>query len=562
MTTEIHKPASTGAVRSPHLFLITTAILALVLSTLPYVIGYVGTPSGEYLWAGTSPSDFGVYLAWMRAAADGSLRDPHLFAGGHPGMLINPVYLAMGIVSRLPGLTGAFVYHVSRIAFGALLLYVLWRFVRLCSPDTLVRRLAFLFLCFSSGFGWCLGWLPLKYWSIDRWQPEAFTFLSLYSYPHFCVALILQVSILGLLVKAVSTERWPYALAAGVCGCLLAIIHTYDIITVACIWFVYALAQGFVRLGDSAQRARSWSMGIIAGLLTAPGIAYIYMAMRSDRVFAARIAEPTLSAPLYTVLIGYGGVLLLAIVGTRRLFGSQPDAQPRTTAFGLLPIWAIINLAVSYFPVIFQRKMLQGEHVALCVLAAVGAAYWLRRRFPDLDWGRLRWPEVALTAFLSVGSLVYLYHDTRDILAGVEQGRYRSTLTAPEVDALAWVRKNTPPGAVVQPVPFVDKRMKLSAGLDNTVALFTPGLTGRAVYAGHWAETPDFDQRIADVQRLTRPSTIPKDTVAALDASGIAYFIYSETSAGAAPAVPVYMRLVYANQGAAVYMVDRRTLTN
>src|ERR1700751_4618875 len=125
MSTTSGASATSHSDRCPRVFLVITSGVALVLSTLPYVIGYVGRRSGVYLWAGTSPSDYAVYLAWIRAAADGSLRDPHLFAGGHPGMLINPIYWVMGVIVKLTGLSGAAVYHGARAVFGALLLYTL-----------------------------------------------------------------------------------------------------------------------------------------------------------------------------------------------------------------------------------------------------------------------------------------------------------------------------------------------------------------------------------------------------------------------------------------------------
>jgi len=532
--------------QSPRVFLIVTSIVALVLSTLPYVIGYCGRRSGVYLWAGTSPSDYAVYLAWIRAAADGSVRDPHLFAGGHPGMLINPIYWLMGVIVKLTGLSGAAVYHGARVVFGAGLLYTLWRFVRLCTPDPLTRRLAFLFLCFSSGFGWCLGWLPLKYWSIDRWQPEAFTFLSLYSYPHFCAALALQVATIGFLLKTVTSGRYKYAVGAGLCALTLSIVHTYDVITLVCIWLAYAAAPRSGQPEDNVHRRRAWLGGLLAGALTAPGIAYIYLAMRTDSVFAQRVNEPTLSFGLYTILIGYGGVLLLAILGMR-LVAKEPQQMANVEAGPLLSIWAVVNVAVSYLPVLFQRKMLQGEHVALCVLAAVGAAYLLRSRLPGVDWRRPRLAELLLTAFLSIGSFLYLARDTRDILSGVEQRRYRSTLSTAEFDALRWVRANTAADAVIQPVPWRDK--STGKDIDDTLALFAPGITGRAVYAGHWAETPDFDARVDDVFKMAYGA----NGGAAAGKPGIAYFIFSQP--GGPKPVDGRFQLLYSNAGAAVYAV-------
>lgn len=557
-------PKLTGGQADERLLPVFAGLLALIAASLPYAIGYWGRRHGVYLWAGTSPSDFAVYLAWIHAASLGSLRDPHLFAGGHPGMLINPVYWVMGTVCALTGLSGTLVYHVSRVALGAALLYVLWRFVRMCLPDPLARRLAFLFLCFSSGFGWCLGWLPLHWWSIDRWQPEAFTFLSLYSYPHFCVALILQVAIVGLLMKSIMTGHARYSVGAGLCGLLLAIIHTYDIISIGLVWIVYAFAPA---TAEGPARSRLARATLVAGAVTLPGLIYIYQAMRTDRVFAQRVAEPTLSYPLYTILIGYGGVLLLAIVGTRLLARKTVASITGSREIDtILPIWAVVNIAASYLPVLFQRKLLQGAHVPLCLLAAIGAAHLLRRYWPARNWRRLTTIEIALTVFLSAGSALYLYLDTRDILAGFEQRRYRSTLLTGEMSAMRWVARNTPRGAVVQAVPWVSTDGEKPS--DTTLALFLPGLTGRPEYAGHWAETPDFDARTADLIKFAFPrsshSWSGADRAAFLRQSRIAYLVFSQKRdpavdagfVGNRPAIDgVVVTRAYGNADADVYRV-------
>jgi len=549
--------------KSPRIFLVVTSLLALAAASSPYVVGYFSVKRGVYTWAGTSPSDFAVYLAWMRTASLGGFRDQHLFAGGHAGMLINPVYWLLGAVCGVTGLPGFAVYHIGRILFGAVLLYVLWRFVRFCTDDPLTRRLAFLFLCFSSGFGWFLAFLT-RYWSIDRWQPEAFTLLCLYTYPHFCVALILQVCTLGLMMKSELTGQTKYAVAAGLCAGLLAVEHTYDVITVAAVWLVYVASPPAAawRVGGRVGSLRNH---LLAGLCALPGVVYIAQAWHADREFAARVNVATLSLPLPSVLIGYGGVLLLAITGAYFVMRRDPTlCDPRVTPpIGLLlVVWAVVNMAISYVPVAFQRKLLQGEHIPLCILAAVGAACLLRQRLPDRTWDGVRVPEMALALFLSVGSVLYLAKDTRVIMSGRQQKVYRSSLLPGEVAALNWVGKQ---GTVIsQPIPWVKVgpgvgQLKIS---DTTLALYVPGLTGRAVYCGHWAETPDFDERIADVQKIASVSTSDVERRSLLRKTGITYLIFSQThdpigvnAYGVVLAHDHTFMKVYANADAEVYQV-------
>jgi len=561
-------PHESPAGKTPRAFLIVVSLLALAVSTTPYVVGYFSVKGGMYLWAGTSPSDFAVYLAWMRTASHGGFRDLHLFAGGHAGMLINPVYWFLGAVSGLTRLPCFIVYHIGRIGFGAGLLYVLWRLVRAATSDPLTRRLAFLFLCFSSGFGWFLGFLT-PYPSIDRWQPEAFTLLSLYTYPHFCAAIALQVCFLGLMIKSDLTGQAKYAALAGLCLGLLAIEHTYDAITVV------AIRLAYMALSPAAWRAGGWKVSLRnhlpAGLCSLPGVLYIGYVWHADKVFAVR-NNVMLSMPLPSVLIGYGGVLLLAIVGAYVVLREDSvPCNPGTNApMGrLLVVWSVVNIAVSYIPVAFQRKLIQGEHVALSILAAVGAACLLRRAFPRWTWDRVRFPEIALALFLAIGSMVYLYRDTGVITQTASvHTLFRSTLTDGEAKALDWVDNHTARSDVIQPIPW---RLRMTGrGIrvaDMTLGLFVPGITGRPVYCAHWAETPDLTKRLDDVRRIIDPSTPDAERLQLLRMSKIAYLIVSPTqdpsSTAALAATSAedggrQMREVYANVDVAIYQVLAR----
>ncbi|MGO8673297.1 MAG: hypothetical protein ACLQVD_18295 [Capsulimonadaceae bacterium] len=572
-----NRSSDNSAPPSTRAFAIFVSLCALALASWPYMAGYLAHRSGRYLWAGTSVSDFAVYLAWIREARDGFWRDQHLFAGGRPGMPINPVYWVLGVISRATEISPTAAYHVGRVLCGALLLAVLWRFVRMALLDPLERRLAFLFLCFSSGFGWLLGFLSPHQLSIDMWQPEAFTFLSLYTYPHFCLSLALQVAILALLLKSDLTGDARYAAGAGLCGALLAAEHAYDVVTVAAIWAAYAMSP--LAAGWRASPQQSMRNHLIAVLLACPGVLYILVSLRLDRVFASRDVV-TLSLPLHTILIGYGGLLLLAVYGACLVLASlrgaaRTDAssspfplgggEPERAGIGshiparfLLVVWSVVNVAVSYLPVDFQRKMLQGEHVALSLLAAVGAAQLLRRVFPAGSWDSLRWPEIALAAFLSIGSIVYLQRDVRDVRTGVQQGMFRPALSMDESRVMAWVERNTPARAVVQPVPSVIRDKRGRDVDDLTLSLLTPGLTGRAVYYAHWSETPDFAERRRNLDAILRADTPEIDRTNRIEQTGISYWIVTPDARTRGAAQPFDFRspsfqAVFHCAGACVY---------
>jgi hypothetical protein len=341
--------------------------LVAVLSTLvPYLIGASLSDGRRFMWFGYNLDDSCNYLSWMRQAAEGSYRALNLFTTDtQHGMALNPLFLILGRIAGWTHLPLTAVYHGSRLLFGLALLRLVWIFIVLTVADARARKLGFLFVCFSSG----LGWLPI-WWSspplqtpIDKWQPEAITYLSLYLSPLFCFAMALQVGILILLFSGTRTGRIRYAVGAGLCGLALGAVHTYDVASLAAVWIVYLIFHTFLSSrSDSANRFTPWLQAGVAGLITAPSILYIYLQLMSEAVFRARAEVPTMSPLPFWIFMGYGLTALLAMAACvllcKRKRAASADDLPTPPARWtsgpdaalLLIVWAVVNCAVAYVP--------------------------------------------------------------------------------------------------------------------------------------------------------------------------------------------------------------------
>ncbi|MDH7568021.1 MAG: hypothetical protein QHJ73_00345, partial [Armatimonadota bacterium] len=141
---------------------------------------------------------------------------------------------------------------------------------------------------------------------------------------------------------------------------------------------------------------------------------------------------------------------------------------------GFLVIWAAVTLAMTYVPVSFQRKMIEGVHIPLSILAASG---WLalgrRWRVPARIW-------MAVLLFLTLPSNLALMADSvRRLITnnaeGVAQQLPPYYLDADERGALDWLAAHARPEDVVLSTP----------ALGN----YIPPYTGATAYASHWAET-------------------------------------------------------------------------
>src|SRR5881409_3551854 len=122
----------------------------------------------------------------MRQAEQGQFFLLNLFTSDpQSGLTINLFFWILGLLGRVTHLPLALIYHLARFGFGALLLVLVYHLTAFLTEDRLTRRAAFGFTALSSGLGWVtypsLQVRNTQRFSIDVWQPEAITFLSLYA---------------------------------------------------------------------------------------------------------------------------------------------------------------------------------------------------------------------------------------------------------------------------------------------------------------------------------------------------------------------------------------------
>ncbi len=570
-------------------FVVPVILLALVLSTIPYLLGFLQSHGRHYMWLGYNLDDACVYLSWMRQAMHGSLQQHNLFTtDSQPAMLANPLFYTLGVIAGLTHLQPITMFHVSRLVFGAIMLYTGWRLICELLDDRAARRWAMLLLCFGAGFGWIPGLWPSAGGSIfstpvDTWQPEAITFLSLYLSPLFTFSMWLQIAVMLQLVRSHRQQSMRCAVFAGIGGAVIGLSHTYDIVGIAFTWLAYLAVCTF---RNRQAVAGDILRATVAGVITLPGVAVIAWELHTNKVFHDRAAVATLSASPVWVLMGYGLLFILALIPvisvaksnnhSSNLDDSATQTKPgnqSTDSVLFLVCWATMQIAVAYLPVAFQRKMLQGEHIPIAILAGAGAA-WL---FGQMTRSTPQFRAVCQTVLLVVCALTnvrFLLRDVKDASADqVQTGQQRPYLTNGELQAIQWIKKNTPATAAIQPLPWVrlittPSGAEKIAPTDMSDACFLPGMTDRHVYCGHWGETPDYGGKLARIVRFALPTTTDAHRIAMLRRMRVQYIVFTQKDPGDTSApqlapmfcglipVPAYLQRVYGNARADVYRVN------
>ncbi len=575
-------PSESTQEKSSYRWPVVISAFTMLLTLIPYLIGQSFADTRKFMWLSYNLDDSCVYLSWMRQAADGSWKALNLFTtDSQKGMLINPLFLLLGKFAALTHIPLIGVYHGSRILFGFVLLLSVWSLLSAVIQDDRTRKLAFLFVCFSSGLGWIpsLWEIPAIQAPIDTWQPEAITFLSLYLSPLFAFSLALQVNILRLLLEADRTHSYRPAVAAGMFGSLLGLTHSYDILSLFAVRGCYILFQ-FISQKDKKAVLSSLYRGIVFGLLTLPSVLYMYLQFQNDPVFRARANVPTLAPHITWVLLGYGVTMILAItvvvLVSRKRAGDNIEEITLTTknSFKFLCIWMVVNILVSYLPhAAFQRKLMQGAHFPVAILAGVGASL-LFNRIKALSSARMFWIAASvLTLFLSITNFRFVLRDIQNYVSNRSQTlQQRPYLLPGEIEALDWIHDNTPANTAIQPMPYMTKvevepGKFISYASDFSIACFTPGLIHRAVYCGHWGETPDYRVKRKEISSIGSARMSDFDRLELLKKMKVKYLVFSQKSASDESAddlmplfrgrlpLPSYLKLIHSNTDADVYEI-------
>ncbi len=494
------------------------ALALAILTSLPYIWALITQRYGyQYLGFVYNPDEPNVHLSWIRQAKEGALFFRNEFTSEpHVGHFFNLFMLALGRLAALLKVSPYAVWAGARVlasiglclaAYGAMV--PLTRSVRL-------RRQGLVVVALSAGLGWLVvAWgLPLDVVDVEpnRVMPEAITFLSLYLNPLFSSSMLLLLGAMVCGAAALSRQRWLPAVAAGLLGLLLANVHTYDVIPLGLVLTAWLIDLS-VREGWSWRR-----LGMLAVIFALLGPAVVYQAqlIRGDALYAAKANTVTASPPVLAMLLSYGLLLPLAAVGGRRA------VVMRNEAGRFFCYWAVLHFLCAYLPASlfpFQRKMIEGFHLPLAMLATLGlrqSARWLARGvalgasaqqlrqygrahpvLADIAARRLAWqgPLTLLLLFVLMPSNLVFVGST---LANLRTnnldkiGVLMPPFSLPQVDlaALGWLGKNSDRKSVVLCMPLVGN--------------YVPSLIGRTVYVGHWAETINYGTKLNEFARFMK----------------------------------------------------------
>jgi hypothetical protein len=517
--------------------------LTVAITWLPYLFGWLITPPNmRYFWLIYNPDDQNVHLMWARQAMDGAWRFHDLYTTEpHPGLFVHLYALALGWFCRFTHIPLHFAYQLFRTLVAIFFLVVAFRWGDELLPDPRARNAFAVFVAFSSG----LGWLPVLYWwqtgqrppfffvdvSPELTMPEANSFLSLAVAPLAALGpalVIVTLRQLQCLAKGEGKAATPIATAA-LCGALVANIHTYAAIPMllaVAFWFAIRLVQ---RHCFEFRLAFFVVVALFPCLLVLIAQALIFS---RDPAFAEKAATPTLTPSPFILLGSYGIVGILALCGLPIAIHRWRAGEEKW----LMPLsWFLALLVAIHLPVSFQRKMIEGLHVALCLLAALAWSEWAQR----FRWLEHRWALIALVLLTVPSQVTFLalngYWLVNNNLLPERRLQPPYFLAERHLRLLAWIERHS----------AKDDALLCHPMLGN----YVPPLTGRKVFLGHWAETLRFAEKLRQAMAVWQGQLRPEEAAQFFERHHLRYALETDFERGAASgktALSRYGSLVFA----------------
>ena len=466
-------PQASPALRSVRVFRLGWTAVVVLLTSVPYLLNWFWTPHGfHYTWiVPPYPEDSFAYLAWSQQAAHGSLLF-HLkyTALPHSAFLFQPFFLLCGWLSRLLACDIGVVHWVVKAVGVVLFLMTFYGYTDYLGLDPLESIVASILLGTSAGLGGLFVFFDLgrvlRIVPVDLWLVDANTYWSLLWNPLFPYSLTLLLLVIYWADRGTRDARKSDLWLSGVASGALTLIHPYS----QPVLFAFALLATVVR-----RRAKA--LGYLGRYLAALLPFVLYVALVSElHPLASRhrslgeMRSPSVAA----YALGFGIPLLLAAAGL------AVGRGPVLRRYWQVVVWFVLSLALSYLPIWFQRKLIFGAHVPLCILAAISFALLLSKA----TGARLRpWAAAGAAVILLpllTSTSVYLLASQRTQVRDNADGSY--FISDEMMQGLEFLRATSRQDDIVLATPATSRLI--------------PAFSGNTVVWGHWAQAVDREERL------------------------------------------------------------------
>lgn len=528
--------------------------LILIAATSFWLIyGWLSTPAGFYFLGlnSLSPGDTYVYFSYLEQIKQGNLFLKDLYTSESQNYYLNIFWLPSGLMAKIFNLSNLLAYQLVRIFLLIVFLFLLYLFISYFFQEKRKRKICFIFLISSSGLGFLLS--PFLYhfyyltkgyanWPIDLWVAEANTFLTLYQSPLKIASLGLIVLIFFSFLLAIEKNKVKYSLVTGFSGLLLFHFHPFHIVTC---YFILAAFSFYLFLANKVNKKDLIKHLLIFIVLSLPSVIYYWLLVNFDPNIKIKYQQNLCLSPSWLMtIVGYGLLIPLAIAGILNFLKIEFWQEEKKV---FLLIWLISQTILIYLPFKFQRRLSEGLHIIIVIMAIYGLFYIYQKLYQIYGLKIKTLIKNFLLVFVFLYFIFFMSSNLSIVISDFFLYRSREPilyLNQGEVKALYWLRDNSKIDEII-----------LTHQLRGN---FIPGLIGRTVYAGHDVETLFYDQKIREIKWFFEDDSEGNKKADFLRVNRLFYIFYGELEKKLGSLNPQnknFLKLIYKNPEVKIYQV-------
>lgn len=522
------------------------ALLVIIITASPFVYGYIVSVKEDLVFSGIhhyAPGDTNVFLSMIEQVKQGNNVFINLYTS-EPQLRaqINPLWLSVGWLAKLFNLPNLLALHIARSLWIMIFCFVAYLFIAYFFQDKIKRKIIIIFILFSSGLGFLFNQILYDQNNIyehptDIWVTESITFSTLFHSPHLIASLTLIILTFLLMLMSFEKNKYLYSVLGGFSCLLMLSFHPFNGPTIYGVLGVYLL---FLFIKNKKIMWTYLKHFAILCLIPLPAVLYYFLIYEADEIVRNWNAQNILPSPsVWMYLIGYGLLLSLLIFGIWKIVKKYDQKRI------FIVLWFFTSAVLLYIPLSFQRRLSEGLHIPIAILAAIGIISILnyisqkRGQNSNLIVGLIIFFSIFLpmTNLQVIGQDFYLFTKSKD-------NPYYFYMYQGEKEAMNWLRDN------------LSKEEKVFSSM--LTGNFIPAYSGRVVWIGHSPQTADLANKI-ELQNWfwENDSEIEKkyDLLKSYDLDYLYYGGEEKNLGTFDPATKNYLREVFWNNKVVIYKV-------
>lgn len=208
----------------------------------------------------------------------------------------------------------------------------------------------------------------------------------------------------------------------------------------------------------------------------------------------------------------------------------------------------VTSTVLVYAPITFQRRLIQGVHIPLTILATVGLSRlvaWLVRRIHlsgGSRWQFRRMIVEAVIVFACLSNAMLLKHD---VLAFCSK-TWPYYVSRGTMEGIDWLAKHTNSSQIVLAPP--------------EIGYWIPGIAGNQVYVGHNPSTINLQDKLATVAWFFGSNSLSPEKLRFLWNNRVSYIVADQALQFARLGPGDYLQLVFANDEVRIWRVESAQL--